>query len=716
MTSGGATTVAADHDPDLPAFGSRLVHASPDAMVVIQDGRHVFANDRALKLYRATSLEQLAARPAIEYMDPAIAREARARMHAMTHQRRSLDYVEEAIIRLDGTRCEIEVAGSPIEFNGKPAALVVIRDITGRNAARRARRAAEQRFHSAFVHAPVGMAVLDGAGVLCEVNPALASILRRPDHELIGRRAWQWIHPEERPAARARFHRLRSGVSTVENSEFRVVRPDGGLAWVQASTSVLRDEADAPTSFIVQLQDVTARRSAEEQLKSQASRDGLTGLANRAMFTLRLNSALATKEPDNSRPAVLFLDLDRFKVVNDSMGHGSGDELLMQVAGRLLSAVRPGDTVARLGGDEFAILLNHVRSVDEAALAARRLQQSLAEPFAIDGADVYANASIGIALAEPGTDASTLLRDADAAMYRAKAAGGGSFVTFDEQLRADCSRRMDLENGLYGALARDELFLVYQPVVRLDTGEMVGVEALLRWRRADGSVISPEEFIPVAEETGLIVGIGAWAVREACRQLRHWRTIHPALPEMSMAVNVSSRQVLTPELCDEVLSLMEQISPDRLTLEITETAAAQITDSALHNLERLSAHGVQFAIDDFGTGQSTLARLRTLPVHLLKIDRQFTAELAASEEDKSIVLAMIAMATALGMLAVAEGVETAEQAEILREAGCPLAQGYLFGRPCAPEDILFRLGRRAGGRTTPPGRRRRPTTHRSVTR
>jgi EAL domain-containing protein (putative c-di-GMP-specific phosphodiesterase class I) len=278
-------------------------------------------------------------------------------------------------------------------------------------------------------------------------------------------------------------------------------------------------------------------------------------------------------------------------------------------------------------------------------------------------------------------------------MNHAKTAGGGKFVAFDETLRAACSKRMELESGLHGALARDELFLLYQPIVETATGAMTGVEALLRWRRADGSIVTPDEFIPVAEETGLIVRIGAWVVREAGRQLRSWRTTNPSATPLSMAVNVSTRQLLTPELADEVVAVVARVRPDRLTLEITETAAAEVTETELGILERLSRRGVRLAIDDFGTGQSSLARLRTLPVHMLKIDRQFIAGIAVSEGDRSIVLAMIAMADALGLVAVAEGVETPAQAAILRDAGCPLAQGYLFGRPQPPEEIRFPLDR-----------------------
>jgi diguanylate cyclase (GGDEF)-like protein/PAS domain S-box-containing protein len=684
MRSSDAASVAA-RNPDVLA----LVQASPDAMVVIQNGRHVFANDRALQLYRARDLDELAGKPALDYMDPSLGGVPEARLHLLTEERSHLDYVDEAIIRLDGTRCEIESAGNPIVFDGEPAALVVVRDITARKQAERDRHEAEERFRSAFIHAPIGMAVLDTAGVISEVNPAIVEILRCRTEDVLESSVFDWVHPDHREGSRQRFDRLLADSSTVETAEIRIVRADGEVVWAHASTSTLRDTAGHPSSFILQLQDVTARRSAEEQLRFQASRDQLTGLANRALFIERLQEALHPVREGLGAPAVLFIDLDRFKIVNDSMGHSCGDELLAQVAGRFHDSLRPADTIARLGGDEFAVLLENVRSVDEAALAARRLHHTLTEPFRIDGGEVFVNASIGIALAEPGTEALALLRDADAAMYRAKAAGGGNHVAFDEQLRTACSRRMEIENGLYRALVDDELFLVYQPIVRTASGAMSGVEALLRWRRADGTLVAPDEFIPVAEETGIIVPIGAWVLQQAGLQMRAWRAAYPAMAPLTMAVNVSSRQLVNPDFCDEVLPLVERLRPDRLTLEITETAAAQITDIGLAALTRLSRSGVVIAIDDFGTGLSSLARLRSLPVHVLKIDQQFIANLAASERDRSVMLAIVAMAEALGLTATAEGVETAAQAKLLRDAGCPLAQGYLFDRPLPPDQIRF---------------------------
>lgn len=696
MASYNAETLAG-RNPDLVA----LVHASPDAMVVIQRGRHVFANDRALRLYRARDLSHLASKPALEYMHSSLGGAPRDRLESMTYERRQLEYVDEVIVRLDGTLCEIEAAGSPIVFDGHPAALVVMRDVTVRKQAEQARHAAEQRFTAAFMNAPIGMAVLDLDGVVTEANPAMADLLRHPVEALVGDCAFDWVHPADRHGSRGRFRRLLCDASAVETAEVRMVRGDGEIAWTAVSTATLRDPSGAPSSFILQLHDVTDRHNAEEKLRHRASRDPLTGLANRSMFIEHLQVAVASPNVPTQVPAVMFIDLDRFKIVNDSMGHSCGDKLLAQVATRLQHSLRPTDLIARLGGDEFAVLLPAVLSAAEASEAARRLQHSLREPFLVDGSEIHVRASIGIALANRGSDAHALLRDADAAMYRAKADGGSEHAIFDASLRMASNRRMDLETGLFRVLADKELRLHYQPIVDTTTGAHAGYEALLRWHRASGEVVSPAEFIPIAEETGVIIPIGAWVLRRATQQMRNWRAQHPDLPSLNIAVNVSGQQLLSRGFDDEVRACVNLLAPDTLTLEITESAATQLTRQAVDRLEQLSQLGAQIAIDDFGTGMSSLARLQLLPVHSVKIDRQFIANLATSEQARELVQAILAMAKALGVTATAEGVETARQAELLREFRCARAQGYLFGNPRPPKQVALpnrprHTARRAG--------------------
>jgi diguanylate cyclase (GGDEF)-like protein/PAS domain S-box-containing protein len=677
-------------EPDADVQG--LIQLSPDPMVVIQDGRHVFANPRALTLYGAEGLAQLASRPAIDYIDPGMHVQARERMRSMTENGAELDYVDEAILRLDGSLCGIESAGSPIVYRGRPAALVVMRDTTRRTAAEAGRRDAEERFRSAFIHAPIGMAVLDEAGIVREANPALAHLLGLGPEMLLDTPVWQWLSPEYHRGSRARFARLLNQRSSCESSQVQLLRADGDTRWVHASTSAIRDHTGQATSFALQLQDLTDWKAAEARLLDQASHDQLTGLANRSVFKERLERALSSGHPSGQGPAVLFLDLDRFKVVNDSMGHACGDELLTRVAARFRSVLRPGDTLARLGGDEFAVLVESVHAVEEASRVAARLRESLHTPILVQRSEVFVTVSIGIALTEPGSDAETLLCDADVAMYAAKGTGGNTLMIFDDRMRAECSKRLDIEIGLRHAISGGELYLLYQPVVEIESGTVTGVEALLRWKPAGRELVMPGDFIPVAEEAGLIVPIGIWVLRQACRQLRQWRVAYPGTAPLTMAVNVSSRQLLTEDLLDAVRELTRDIGPDQLCLEITETAATQVTAAALDTLHQVRALGVVIAVDDFGSGYSSLARLRYLPVDVLKIDREFITNATNSEGDKSVVLAIVAMAHALGLTVIAEGVETAQQAQLVRSAGCDLSQGYYHGRPQQPYDLQAHLG------------------------
>ena len=665
------------YDPEVWA----LVNASPDAMIVIQDGRHVFANARALALYGARDLAELADRPALGYMAPGHRRAGQTRLAAMAVDREQLSYVQEAVLRRDGSVCDIESAGSPILFRGRPAALVVMRDVTDRNAAERARVAAEARFQAAFTHAPFGIGLLDADGVVTELNEALAAALRTTRDEIVGRSIWRWVHPEEQHASQDRFGRLRHGVTATIQSELRLNRGDGSTGWGRAQTSVLPPERHGPApQFVLQLEDTSARHAAEDQLRRQAVSDSLTGLANRATFTRALHDALATARAEHL--GVLFIDLDRFKVVNDSLGHGAGDELLLAVARRLRAAVRAGDLVARLGGDEFAVLLDPCNSA-EAGHAAGRLLTALAPPvdLTVASTPMYATASIGIACAPRGVDAAAVLRDADVAMYRAKAAGGGCCVEFDEAMRTAATSRLRLQNGLYQALPNGEFELHYQPVVRARSRRVGGWEALLRWRPGHGDLVPPDQFVPIAEDTGLIIPIGDWVLRRAVEQVQQWRAADPDRSPMRMAVNVSARQLLTADFGTTMHRLARAVHPDRLAIEITGTAAVSVTPQAVATLQSIRAAGVHVCIDDFGTGHSSLARLRALPVDVLKIDRQFIRTVNDNAGDRTIVRAIVAMADALDITTIAEGVETEEQARVVEELGCTLAQGYLYGRP-----------------------------------
>ena len=429
-----------------------------------------------------------------------------------------------------------------------------------------------------------------------------------------------------------------------------------------------------------------ARREFEERLAYQAFHDALTGLPNRAWFAAHLAATLA-RAPTSV--AVLFLDLDRFKVINDSLGHERGDELLVAVAARLRACAEPGAAVARLGGDEFTVLLAGATAADARRLAGRILA-ALRAPLALAGREIVVSASIGIALGGAGaTGAAELLRDADTAMYRVKHGGGAGVALFDAGMNAAAVARLERETDLRRAIAAGELALAYQPKVELRTGRIIGVEALMRWHHPRDGLLSPTDFIPLAEETGLILPLGHWALAEACRQARVWLERWPGRPPLVMSVNLSARQFRQPRLAAAIADILREtgLPASSLQLEITESAVMDDLDAAVATLRDLRARGLRLALDDFGTGHSSLSYLKRFPLDMLKIDKAFVAGLGRDAEDTAIVGAVIALAHILGMQVTAEGVETAEQAHLLRELACELGQGYLFARPLTPEGL-----------------------------
>jgi diguanylate cyclase (GGDEF)-like protein len=427
-----------------------------------------------------------------------------------------------------------------------------------------------------------------------------------------------------------------------------------------------------------------------EQLTKQAFRDPLTNLPNRALFMDRLSHGLTRAQRRHEHLAVLFLDLDRFKVVNDTLGHSVGDQLLVEVSRRLTSALRPGDTVARLGGDEFGILLEDVADAETAETVALRVEESLGKPYRFEGREVFVTASIGIALSSAKLGLpEEILRDADLAMYHAKAKGKARHEVFDGSMSAPALDRMDLEMDLRSAISRHEFRLHYQPILRLDTGKITEVEALIRWQHEKRGLLQPDEFIGLTEETGLIVPIGQWVLSEACKQARVWQLEYPMTPPLVMSVNLSAKQFQNPKLVEEITQALDVsgLAPSCLKLEITESTVMQDAPVTLTRLNELKELGVRLAIDDFGTGYSSLGYLKRFPVDTLKIDRSFVKGLSADGGDNAIVRAVVTVAKSLNMDVTAEGVETEGQLAELKALGCDRWQGFLFARPVSPERV-----------------------------
>jgi diguanylate cyclase (GGDEF)-like protein len=426
------------------------------------------------------------------------------------------------------------------------------------------------------------------------------------------------------------------------------------------------------------------RKRAEVELAHQAMHDALTGLPNRALFYDRLGQALNRVGRQGSAVAVLFLDLDRFKLINDSLGHGAGDKLLVSVAERLAGVLRAGDTAARFGGDEFVILCEDVSGERQAIAIAERIAAELDAPFVIDSDEVFAHTSVGIALAtEPGARPEALIRDADAAMYRAKERGGGVYEVFDDAMRERAVRRMATENALHRALDRGEFVMHYQPIVHMATGALYGVEALARWQHPDRGLVMPGEFIEAAEETGLIIALGAWAFEAACRQSAIWGS------DVMMSVNLSARQCTHPDLVATFGKILARTraDPAAVSLEITETALMEDIELSTATLSALKELGLRLALDDFGTGYSSLRALQHFPVDVVKIDRSFIEPIERDPQEAAIVAAVISLSHALGLRTVAEGIETIAQVDRLRALGCDLAQGFYFAKPGPAEDV-----------------------------
>jgi diguanylate cyclase (GGDEF)-like protein/PAS domain S-box-containing protein len=542
-----------------------------------------------------------------------------------------------------------------------------------------------ERFRSAFDHAAIGMALVSSEGRWLQVNRSLCEILGYSERELMGTDFLTITNPDDISAALANIEHLLKGKVPTFQMEKRYIHKEGHDVWVHWSVSLARNIHSESVHLIFQIQDITDRKLAEQQLHHDAFHDVLTGLPNRALFMDHLNLAIArAQRREDQMFAVLYLDLDRFKVINDSLGHMIGDQLLVEIARRLERCLRPGDTVARLGGDEFTVLVDDIKDESEAIYVAERIKKELTKSFNLSGREVFTTLSIGIAPSTTGYErAEDMLRDADTAMYRAKSLGKARHEIFDKAMHARAINLLQLETDLRKAIEHEEFFIQYQPIVDLDNFNLRGFEALVRWRHPERGFISPIDFIPVAEETGMIIQIGEWVLREACRQIQRWQVVFPSDPPLFISVNLSGKQFTQVDLIHEVAYILSEtrIDPRSLKLEITESMVMENIEAATEMLKELRALGVQLSIDDFGTGYSSLSYLHRFPIDTLKIDRSFVTQMAENNENAEIVRTIVMLAQNLGMDVVAEGVETNEQLALLRKLGCENGQGYFFSKP-----------------------------------
>ncbi len=562
-----------------------------------------------------------------------------------------------------------------------------------------------ERLHRYIVNtSPDIIYILDQDGNFTFINERIESLLGFSKEEIVGKHYSFLVHKDDMEQAKYVFNERRVGSRAAKNIELRLkCKDDGNLRHFKNRTLPIELSAmgmytgndsskNSYTGTYGVARDVTERKIAEETINFQAYHDLLTKLPNRALLRDRLNLAINQAKREEESLAVMFLDLDRFKNINDSLGHMIGDELLQQVSIRLKECIRAGDTLARFGGDEFTLMLpklQHPR--EDAGKLAEKISKKLKQPFNVDGHELYVSASIGIALyPQDGTNMDNLIKHADVAMYHVKGQGKNGYQFYSNEMNAPYIKKLSLDTGIHRALDNDEFTLVYQPQINIRSGEIVGVETLLRWNHPEHGTIPPAEFIPFAEESGLIIDIGHWVLKTACAELSRWRMA--GLPEIRMAINISARQLMEEDIVDNILDIIKDydIPGHCLELEITENAIMDDMDSVIRKLKELSQHKINIAIDDFGTGYSSLSYLHKLPIQTLKIDRTFLKESRINKGDNTIVNTIVAMAKGLNLNVIAEGVESQSQLDYLREIDCTEAQGFLFGKPLPP-DVISQL-------------------------
>jgi len=562
-----------------------------------------------------------------------------------------------------------------------------------------------ERLHRYIVNtSPDIIYILDQDGHFTFINERIESLLGFSKEEIVGKHYSFLVHHDDMEQAKYVFNERRIGTRAAKNIELRLKCKDDGksrhfnnrtLPIELSAMGMYTGNSQSSNSYTGTYgvaRDVTERKIAEETINFQAYHDLLTKLPNRALLRDRLSLAISQAKREDEKLAVMFLDLDRFKNINDSLGHMIGDELLQQVSMRLKECIRAADTLARFGGDEFTLLLPKLHNGREDAIKlADKITNTLKQPFIIDGHELYVSASIGIALyPHDGSNMDTLIKHADVAMYHVKGQGKNGYQFYSNEMNVPYMEKLSLDTGIHRALDKNEFSMVYQPQVNLRTGEIVGVEALLRWEHPEHGAISPSEFIPFAEESGLIIDIGYWVIKTACAELNRWRTA--GLPEIRMSINISARQLMEEDIVKNIIQIMKDydVPGSCIELEITENAIMDDMDSVIRKLQELSSHDITIAIDDFGTGYSSLSYLHKLPIHTLKIDRTFLKESRINKGDNTIINTIVAMAKGLNLNVIAEGVESQAQLEYLRGIDCSEAQGFLFGKPL-PSEVISQL-------------------------
>jgi len=592
------------------------------------------------------------------------------------------------LLNKDGKSQPSLVSISTVEIAGKAALLCIAKDIRQQRETETKLRRSEQRFRGTFENAPLGMMLADTSGRIFQANRFAADLLAYDETSLPGMHLSRLLPTKDRPRLLEILEQLLEGEISQSHSERKLITQNGTEIWVNLHAVLQKNEDESPLYFIIQMADITEMKRSQERMERLAFYDTLTDLANRRLFNDRLQQAITRTQRNHKAAALLYLDLDQFKRVNDTLGHDAGDALLKHVSLRLQKCVRKEDTVARPGGDEFTIILCDINSISDASRVAEKILSELRKPIAIAGQQLVVTTSIGVTMMpQDSTDAQTLMRNADMAMYKAKERGRNNYQFFLEEMNRTAKNRLQIETELREALKHDQFELYYQPKVRLTDQRFTGVECLIRWQHPTRGLLGPDEFIEIAEETGVIVDMGSWVIEQACAAARLLRSEYTN--DFQVALNISPRQFRDPNLITTIRRCLREASlpPEALEIEITETMLMQDIEAATQTVQRLHDIGTSLAIDDFGTGYSSLNYLKKFPIDTVKVDRSFVMDIPESEDDMAITSAVIAMAHRLKMSVVAEGVETKAQSEFLIKHNCEYAQGYRYGKPMPLQEI-----------------------------
>ncbi len=664
-----------------------LIEWTPEPLAVHDGKEFIFANAAAVQMLGAASEQDLLGKPLMNHVHPDSRDIVRERLRAGVEQGARLPLIEEKVLRLDGTPIDVEIQSRPIDFDGKQARLIAMRDITARKLAEESQRIAAVAFES-----QQAIFITDPQQLILQINKGFTRITGYTAEEAVGqtpRLLSSGQHGADfYEAMWACIARTGQWQGEIWNR-----RKNGALYLQQLNISTVKNAQGLLTHYVGTFSDMTSVKAAEAQIESLTFSDLLTGLPNRRRLIIQLQQAMMAGEHQNRLGALLLLDLDHFKNLNDTLGHEQGDLLLQLFAARLTGCVRDGETVARLGGDEFVVLLKELDqdakgATARAETAARRLLDALRQPYAMDGTDVTCSASIGIALfGGRDEDTDEPLKRAELAMYDAKAQGRSTLRFFDPSMQALVNARVSMQAALLEAIEKNQFVLHYQAQVT-QAGQITGAEALLRWPNPKRGMVSPAEFIPLAEETGLILPIGNWVLETACKQLVQWES-QPRLAQLTIAVNISARQFHQSDFVDQVLGTLKRTGANaqRLKLELTESLLITDVQGVIGKMNALKGRGLSFSLDDFGTGYSSLSYLKRLPIDQLKIDQSFIRDILVDPDDAAIARTMVALADNLGLSVIAEGVETVAQRELLADIGCHQYQGYLFSRPLPVEDF-----------------------------